>query len=125
MAILPDWYTFNMYWTGHIPVQQNQHIETLFGCKGLYWSVYWSLKSINVLGQNKSHCVGYTSFDIYEDYFCTTIKWLHLNRWCHLSTFCFGDIISIGDIYYLFKLILKYSIIRWMVSHIGNSDIIS
>lgn len=53
------------------------------------------------------------------------IKWLHLNRWCHLSTFCFGDIISIGDIYYLFKLILKYSIIRWLVSSIWNSDIIS
>lgn len=85
MAILPDWYTFNMYWTGHIPVQQNQHIETFFGCKGLYWSVYWSLKSINVLGQNKSHCVGYTSFDIYEDYFCTAPS---------------SDYIWIGDVTY-------------------------
>lgn len=42
-------------------------LRLFFGCMGLYLSVYWSLKSINVLGQNKSH---WDSFDIYEDHFC-------------------------------------------------------
>lgn len=42
-------------------------LRLFFGCMGLYLSVYWSLNSINVLGQNKSH---WDSFDIYEDHFC-------------------------------------------------------
>lgn len=126
MAILPDWYTFNMYWTGHIPVQQNQHIETFFWMYGI---VLISLLKLEVYKCLRSKQISlrrvYLLWYLWRLFLYCAIKWLHLNRWCHLSTFCFGDIISIGDIYYLFKLILKYSIIRWMVSHIGNSDIIS